>query len=66
MSAGIENQFARQDYLFPREQRRTNFNFDDAFVRGFGDVAQFAKNVFCVAIFQAPDIQAFTSISCAP
>ena len=51
MSAGIENEFAGEPDFVAGQQARTNFNFDDAFVRGFGDVAQFAEDVFAIAVF---------------
>jgi hypothetical protein len=58
MSARINNQLAGEFDFVASQELRTDFDFDDAFVSSFGDVAQFAQDVFFVAVFQFADVEA--------
>ena len=56
MRAGVEDDPAGADFFRVREQAGFDNDFDRPFGGGLDDIAQFAQNIFVVAVFEPADV----------
>jgi len=56
LDAGIEGEFTGENDFFAGEQVGFEDGFDEAFVGGFGKVAEFAEDVLMIAIFETAEV----------
>ena len=56
MRAGVEDDPAGADFFRVREQAGFDNDFDRSFVGGLDDIAEFAQNIFVVAVLVPADV----------